>query len=407
MIRKLRLKFIAISMLSVFIVLFIIISTINILNYRQIIFDSDRILSVLVENNGAFPKKQDGPYPKEKVPMGMSPEVPYESRYFSVCLNSNGTTVSVDTGKITAVDTETAIKYAQSIWNSSKKQGFIAHYRYAKNATDNGIIIIFLDCEKNLSTFKSFLFYSIIVSVFGLLAVAVLVILLSKKIINPVLESYEKQKCFITDAGHEIKTPLTIIDADATILEMECGENEWIQDIHTQTRRLTDLTRDLIYLSRMEEEQNQLQMIDFPLSDVFTETVQSFQALAKVQNKSFTVKIEPMINFYGDEKSIRQLISILLDNALKYSNNNGNISLAVENKSRNICITVYNSAESVPMENLSRLFDRFYRTDKSRNSQTGGYGIGLSIAKAIVEAHKGKITATSQDGQSLLITIIL
>lgn len=406
MIKKLRLKFIATSLISVSIVLFVIMAIINILNYQKVIFDSDEVLSILAENNGTFLKKQNEfDFPKEKIPMNISPEAPYESRYFSVCFNSSGTATSVDTGKIAAVDTETAIKYAKSIYESLDKEGFISHYRYIRKDIGNDTIIIFLDCERNLSTFKSFLFYSIIVSVFGLLAVGVLVVLLSKRIINPVLESYEKQKCFITDAGHEIKTPLTIIDADATILEMECGENEWLKDIRAQTQRLTDLTNNLIYLSRMEEEENQLQMIDFPLSDVITETVQAFKAPAKVQGKSFIVKIEPMINFCGDEKAIRQLISILLENALKYSDDNGNISLSVEKKGRNICITVYNSTESVPTENLNRLFDRFYRTDKSRNSKTGGYGIGLSIAKAIVEAHKGKITAASKDGKSLLINI--
>lgn len=407
MIKKLRMKFIAIAVISVFAVLAVIISVINILNYRQVIYDSDRILTILSENNGVFPKKQDTSPLKRRFPKDMSPESPYESRYFSVCMNYNGIAVSVDTGKIAAVDTDTAIKYAQKLLKSPKNKGFVSNYRYIKKNTDNGIMIIFLDCTKNLSTFRSFLFYSVIVSLMGLLAVAVLVIFLSKRIMQPVLESYEKQKCFITDAGHEIKTPLTIIDADASILEMECGQNEWLDDIRTQTRRLTDLTKDLIYLSRMEEDDNRLQIIDFPLSDVLSETAQSFQSIAKLQDKQFEVNIEPMMNFCGDEKAIRQLISILLDNALKYSDDRGNISLTAQKKGRGIVICVHNSADNISRENLERLFDRFYRADKSRNSQTGGYGIGLSIAKAITEAHKGKITASSKDGKSLLITVVL
>jgi len=225
---------------------------------------------------------------------------------------------------------------------------------------------------------------------------------------KPVQESYEKQKSFITDAGHEIKTPLTIIDADATILEMDCGEdNEWIQDIRAQVRRLTDLTKDLIFLSRMEEERPQVQKIDFPLSEVLTETAQSFQSLAKVQNKTFTIDVEPMLSICGDEKAITQLVSILLDNAVKYSDDNGAISLKAFSKGRNVCVEVYNTAEEVNTSELGRLFDRFYRADKSRNSETGGYGIGLSIARAVTEAHGGKITATSEDGKSLTITAVL
>ena len=246
------------------------------------------------------------------------------------------------------------------------------------------------------------------VSLAGMVAVAVLVVLLSKMVMKPVQESYEKQKSFITDAGHEIKTPLTIIDADATILEMDCGEdNEWIKDIRAQVGRLSALTKDLIYLSRMEEEKPQVQMIDFPLSDVITETAQSFQSLAKVQDKTFTVEVEPMLNLCGDEKAITQLISILLDNALKYSDEKGTISLKAHSKGRSVCIEVYNTAEHVEVSELGKLFDRFYRADKSRNSQTGGYGIGLSIAKAVVEAHKGRISASSADGKSLTITAIL
>ena len=241
-----------------------------------------------------------------------------------------------------------------------------------------------------------------------MIAVAALVVLLSRMVMKPVQESYEKQKSFITDAGHEIKTPLTIIDADATILEMDCGEdNEWIKDIRAQVARLSSLTKDLIYLSRMEEEKPQVQMIDFPLSDVITETAQSFQSLARVQEKTFTVDVEPMLNLCGDEKAIAQLISILLDNALKYSDEKGTISLRAYAKGRSVCIEVFNTVEKVDTSELGRLFDRFYRADKSRNSQTGGYGIGLSIARAVVEAHRGRITASSADGKSLLITAVL
>lgn len=258
-----------------------------------------------------------------------------------------------------------------------------------------------------MTSFQTFLVTSIFVSIFGVTAVFILVLLLSKKAIEPVAESYEKQKRFITDAGHEIKTPLTIIDADTTILEMEYGENEWLSDINIQTKRLTGLTNDLIYLSKMEEENTKAAMIEFPFSDVTEETAQSFQNLAKVQNKHFIMDIQPMVTLKGDEKAIRQLISILLDNAVKYCGENGQIKVSVWKKGKNAMLSVYNTTKEMKKENLSHLFDRFYRTDESRNSQTGGYGIGLSIAKAVVTAHKGKIQASSEDGRSLLITVTL
>ena len=421
MIKKLQFKFIAISMLSVFLVLLVIIGSINVMNYRRIVRDSEKVLSVLAENNGEFPGRHEllndyGVKDRKKLRFDdlrgfgdeLSPEMPYESRYFTVQLNSNGEAVLVDTGKIAAIDSETAIEYAENLWSRKSDSGFISNYRYLRQYNPGGMMIIFLDCRKNLSSFRSFLFYSLICSLAGMIAFAVLVLLLSRMVMKPVQESYDKQKSFVIDAGHEIKTPLTIIDADAAILEMECGEdNEWISDIRAQTRRLTSLTKDLIYLSRMEEEQNRVQMIDFPLSDVLTETAQSFQSLAKVQNKTFNVDIQPMMNLCGDEKAITQLVSILLDNALKYSDHEGIISLKARQRGRGVYIEVFNTAESVETEKLSRLFDRFYRADKSRNSETGGYGIGLSIAKAITEAHKGKITAASADGRSLTITVVL
>lgn len=405
MIKKLRLKFIAISTLSMVIVLFVILGSINLLNYREMVQNSDMILNLLVENNGVLPqnvyKSKQGNHGK------ISPETSFESRYFSVFLKKNNTTYEVDTDKIAAVDEDQAVFFAQQLNSHSKERGFISSYRYVKKQTSEGTKIFFLDCTRSVTSFRAFLFSSLFVSALGIVAVFLLVVLLSKMAVDPVSESYEKQKRFITDAGHEIKTPLTIIDADTSILEMEYGESEWIKDIQMQTKRLAGLTNDLIYLSRMEEENTKLQMIDFPFSDVAMEIAQSFQNLAKVQGKVFEVKIDPMLNLCGDENAIRQLLSIFLDNAVKYSGDRGKIYLDIRKKGKNLKISVYNTAQSITKENIEHLFDRFYRTDASRNSETGGYGIGLSIAKAVVAAHKGKITASSMDGKSLLITVIL
>lgn len=406
MIKKLRIKFIALSMFSLLLVLFIIMGSINILNYQDIVKDADSVLSILKSNNGAFPKMEE-PRGKHDSPKPLSPETPYESRFFSVLMSREGEVISVDTGKIAAVDTATAMEYAESLWERQENQGFIGDYRYTFQETDEGTRIIFLDCGRTLSTFRSFLFTSCGISLLGLLAVFTLLALLSGRIIKPFSESYEKQKRFITDAGHELKTPLTIIDADADVLSMEFGENEWIQDIQSQTKRLASLTNDLILLARMDEGTKQVQKIDFPFSDLASEMVQSFQALALQQNKTFSSRIQPMLSLCGDEKSLRQLLSILLDNALKYSDPEGAISLSLEKSGKSIRLTVFNTVENISPESLPHLFERFYRADPSRNSQTGGYGIGLSIAKAIVTSHKGKITASSPDGRSLQVVVVL
>lgn len=266
--------------------------------------------------------------------------------------------------------------------------------------------MIFLDYGREMSSFRTFLFTSAGVSIAGLLAVMLILIFLSGHIVKPFSENYEKQKQFITDAGHELKTPLTIIDADAEVLEMDVGENEWLSDIRTQTKRLAQLTNSLIQLSRMEE-QPQLEKIEFPLSDLVEETVETFQALARTQKKVLSSRIQPMISMNGDEKAIRQLVTILLDNAVKYSDDGGRIEVALEKHKNLIRLSVFNTVDSVPRESLSCLFNRFYRADPSRNSKKGGYGLGLSIASAVVVAHKGKIQATTQDEKSLLIAVSL
>lgn len=408
MIRKLRIKLILASMLSLLLVLAVIFGAVGVLNYKKIVTDADSILTILEENDGSFPIGRhpgDGQFITDAPPKEthrFSPELPYESRYFSVFLTQDGAVLSVNTGKIAAVDTETAVEYAQAVFNTGNSQGFIGDYRYTAYDAETETHIIFLDYGREMSSFRTFLFTSIGVCILGLLAVLLLLIFLSGRIVKPFSENYEKQKQFITDAGHELKTPLTIIDADAEVLAMDIGENEWLSDIQTQTKRLTELTNSLILLSRMEE-QPQTEKIEFPLSDLLEEAVETFQTLARARGKTLCSHIQPMLSMTGDEKLIRQLVAILLDNAVKYSDDGGYIEFSLKKQKTTIYLSVFNTAESISRESLSHLFDRFYRADKSRNSKTGGYGLGLSIASAIVHAHKGKITASTQDGKSLLI----
>ena len=421
MIKQLRRKLIAACMISLAVVLTVILGGVNLMSYQKVVADADTVLALLGSNDGEFPKLHSGPEaPSDgEVPMdrgagkrdllgtkGLSPETPYESRFFSVVLNENRQVIQTDTGQIAAVDDESAELYAQSAVESGHTAGFLDDYRYLVLAEKGNTRVIFLDCGRSLSSFRTTLLASVALSLLGLLAVLVLLLILSHRIVRPVAESYEKQKQFITDAGHELKTPMTIISADVDLAEMECGENQWLADIRRQTERLMGLTNDLIYLSRMEEEQPPLQVIEFPLSDVAEEMAMPFLAPAKSQEKELTLHIQPMLSFTGDEKTIRQLISILLDNALKYSPAGGQLELRLEKQGRSILLTVTNTTiQPVEEDKLPHLFDRFYRSDQSRNSQTGGYGLGLSIARSIVLAHKGKIRAESRDKMSLSVVV--
>ncbi|MGN1082748.1 MAG: sensor histidine kinase, partial [Candidatus Avispirillum sp.] len=223
-----------------------------------------------------------------------------------------------------------------------------------------------------------------------------------------IAESYEKQKRFITDAGHEIKTPLTVIAANADILEMEQGENECLADIKQQTERLRGLTEDLVTLARMEEAGEGLPKIEFPLSEVVSETVRPFGAIARQQNKELTCDICPMITLKGNDKVIRRLISVLTDNALKYSPEGSTVRISLEKQNRTARLTVFNETENeIKNGDIAHVFDRFWRADGSRNSETGGHGIGLSIAKNAVSAHNGKINASTRDGHSFQIEVLL
>ena len=410
MIRKLRRRLVGAAMLALALVLTAVLGGINWMSYRKVVRDADDILTVLSENDGKFPQRGENEVPPpagEGDPgHGMSPETPFESRYFTVLLDADGAVLRTDTGRIAAVDAETAQADALAVWQSGGS-GFRGDYRYAVSAQDGNTLVMFLDCGRSLSAFRSTLFASAAVSVAGLAAVFLLLLLFSGRIVRPMAESYEKQRQFVTDAGHEIRTPLTIIRADAELAGMDCGPNEWLQDIARQTDRLTGLTNDLIFLSRMDEDAPAQQRIEFPLSDVTEEMAQSFLAPARMQGKTLEISVEPMLSYCGDEKAIRQMLSILLDNAVKYSPEGAQLSLRLERQGRGIRLTVQNpSAQPLDPARLDRMFDRFYRGDPAR-SETSGYGLGLAIVQSVATVHRGKVRARCPEQNVLQITVSL
>ena len=444
MIRKLRLKFILVSMLSVTIVMVLLIGVINIMNYRSVVKSADRILAMLTDGGGRFPgivnrsqdtssnrsrtgSRRDTRNPEDFLRWMTrfsgednenNPELRYESRFFSVTLNLRGEVISTRTDRISAVDSEDAALMAREIYTSGKVVGFKGDYRFRKtiNPNNNMILIIFYDCGRSLSNVRSFLFTSIAISVICLLMVYILIAISSKAVIRPAADAYEKQRQFITDAGHELKTPLAIINADADVLEMELGgdgdeesSNEWLADIRKQTARLTELTGNLIYLAKTEEGTKEaFTFVDFPISDVIAQEVDSFKGPAQAAGKAIDAKIDDNLSMNGDQKAIRQLVDIFLDNAIKYSPEGGTITVKLKKSGRYIGLSVTNSTKTpVTKENIKHMFDRFYRADESRNSETGGYGIGLSIAKSIVEVHKGKISANVPESGKLTMSAVM
>lgn len=403
MIRRLKIKFIALALTALFVLLAVIVTGMNMLNYKSVLREADTTLFLLSQNQGAFPEYKEGPI--DWLPPGMSPELPYAARFFSVLVDRSGDVIHAETSRIFAVDAETASRYAEDVSKKNSDRGFVGNYRYIRTLERMGTRITFLDCGRELDLYRDFFFFSIGMSLLGYAATAIAVCFFAGKFIRPVAESYEKQKRFITDAGHEIKTPLTIISANVDLLKMDMGGNECLEDIEKQAKRLAGLTNDLVYLARMEESQNALQMIEFPVSEILLDTAASFQTLAQTQGKELFYQVQPMLIMCGNDKAISQLASILLENGLKYSPKGSRIWLSFERQGRRLVLTVGNpSVMPVTDDDLRHVFDRFYRADPSRNSGTGGHGIGLSVAQAIVAAHGGRISAGSPDGESFLVT---
>lgn len=406
-------------MLSTMLVLTAIMGVVNFSNYREMLDRADEMTALLEQNDGKFPEEpswheQDDtetppakPENDEKDKSRFSVETPFETRYFTVTVDENGEVTDCDLDRIAAVDEETAEEYTQTAQQKNKTTGFQGIYRYRVTETEDGAKYVFLDCRREISNFRTVLVTTISVSLLGLAAVFVLVVIFSRMVFRPVEESIQKQKRFITDASHELKTPLTIIDANTEVMEMESGESQWTKSTRKQIQRLSGLVQQLVTLSRLDEEKGLEEKCEFNLSEAVSECVQPYESLAQTREKNLTLNIEEDITYTGDERSIRQLAGILMDNAVKYSSENGNITLTLKKKGKKIFLEVYNDADDLPQGKLDVLFERFYRLDSSRNSGTGGSGIGLSVAKAIVQAHKGKITAENKNGRGLTITVIL
>ena len=402
MIHKLKRKFLIIGTVFMFLLMSVLVLIMNMVNYHNVKSDADSVLEVLSQPNLPFSQEKKSEDKREKiadfVPRGMSLEVPYESRFFIVRISSDGEVLQSDLSRIISVDEDSAKSYINKALDSKKTRGFIDDFRYLKVTEDGETRILFLDCGRKLDSFMSFLWISVTVGFGGCVIAFFAFMFTAGKVVSPIAESYEKQKRFISDAGHEIKTPLTIINANVDLLESD-GEKEELADIRHQTRRLTELTNQLILLSKMEETEHTMQKIEFPLSDLVLETANSFSALALSKGIDLSTDIEENLTVNGSPDAIRQLVSILMENAVKYSPENGKVELHLCAAKKTVHLRICNTtAEKINEDTLPNVFDRFYRSDASRNSETGGHGIGLSIAKAIVEAHGGTVTATTKTG---------
>lgn len=387
MIKKLRIKFIIASMISILFVLVATIGAINISNYVSVQKEVNSALTLVIEN-GFNDEPQGGPGPR--------PEDIQREHYFIVSFNSDGTVNQSNFKHIFIVNEETGIKLATSVYNGNTYNGKIDNLYYQKANKNNLTYVAFVDAKERLDSFNNFLISSTLIASISYLLIFVLIFFSSKIVFRVSEESYQKQKTFITNASHELKTPLTIISTDLELIEMDNGKSEWTASIKDQVNRLTKMTNQLVVLSRLDEaDYSRYPFEEFSLTEVANDVVDSFAQSFKKESLDLKVKIEKDVLIKGNKYLIEELFFIFLDNALKYTNENGIVGINVSKDKKNkTTVTFYNSIDSDLELDISLLFDRFYR---SPNSKKEGSGIGLSIAKEILNLHKANIKVTKEN----------
>ena len=419
MIKRLRNRFIRIATLSVAAVMLLLTVILNAANYISTDADQRQTLTLIAENRGTIPITQpdmpDGTQEPPDMPDGITPqpdqsdpgrrggpftaETPFATRFFVLRFQDDGALVQADLTKIASVTEDDTAVYLNAAVKKRTGYGYCGSYRfYVTDTGDGQHLAIFLDCYQSLRAVRTVLVWSLAADALCTLLVLGLVVLLSRRAIDPVVRSAEQQKQFITDASHELKTPITVIATSLKVLEMEVGRQKWIDKARGQTEKLTSLVNSLVTLSRMDEEESPLKKEPFPISDAVWETAESFTELAASAGHPLTVQVTEGLVCCGDEYAVRQLTSILLDNAVKYAAPDSPITLTLEKSRRGVVLRTTNRCEDAAHIDTAKLFDRFYRADPSRTA--GGFGIGLSIARSIAEGHRGSISA-AVDGDTI------
>lgn len=366
---SLQIRFVLLSLSALVILQILIVGFSVARSYSQITKKADKIISMVLNDQ--------------------SSEKSIDARYFQVVYSFNGKKLDIDLSHTELVKMGKATDYAKRVIVQKKEKGYIDDYRYFVQRDKREIHIVFLAISMAMQSFRTNAESLIMLSIIGLGVMAILLSLISGKVIEPIVYNRQKQKEFIASASHELKTPLTVILADSQILEEEIGENEWLLDIMKQSKHLSEMTNRLIYLSRLEEQESRLVKIDFPISDVAEDIVQSFSAIAKNSHKEFDIQIQQGITFHGDEESIRELMAVLLDNAFKYSTENGRVNVKLFVEKHYIVFQVENTVSNIDDISISRFTERFYRGNTSYKAK--GFGIGLAVAQTVAEAHEGKL----------------
>lgn len=402
MIKKLRRSFIRVTMLSAALVLILLMGLVNILNYAQRSSADQDILTFLAENGGRIP---DGKDLRGKHGQPLPTDLLNEARYFSVTLSSEGWLLNFNNAQAPWIISDTAAEMARAVQLTGKTSGRYGDNQFTSIQFSYGVTYYFLTWSQNMDAMHSFFVNSIIVTALGLVGLFFLAWALSGRAIRPIAESYEKQKSFITNAGHELKTPLAVIESCTEVLELENGENHWTESIHGQVARLSTLTADLIALSRMDEDSAKPALTELNISDVISDALDPYILLAQQNGLTLTADIEPAVTIRSNRDTLEKICGILADNAVKYTSNGSDIRFSLTREGGHICLHAENPASDLTPGKQEKLFDRFYRADESRSSQTPGYGLGLPLARSLAESIGAGISARSPDGKRIIFTV--
>lgn len=396
MFKSLRRKFVATSVASVAVVIILMAGTLNFINYYKMGQRVDDSLYEASKSSALVTIFSDGEEDMI-VTKNTASKTPNNNGFSIAKIDENKNVIRSYRDDVLIKGKDDLQKLVTDAVNESSSSGYVGTYRFLKVNNDAGNLVLLLNTQRDLDSFHAFMRNSIIVSSIVILSVFILLVLISKKVIAPIQQSYQKQKQFITDASHELKTPLAIIRSNTDVLELENGDSKWTKNIQNQVDRLTSLVNSLVVFSRMEEKDT-VEKAKFNLSESLHARIDDFEELASFQKKHIIADIDNNIYYRGEQQAIVQLMDILLENAIKYATKETNINVTLKKNKKYATMKISNQA-NVKKGDLRKVFDRFYRLDESRNSTIKGYGIGLSMAKLITEKHKEVIKAYApEDG---------
>jgi len=409
MIRSLKRKFILISMSLVLVVLLVVFTALCVTTATRQQQSAMRSLeSLLMRRDDDSPKLEIG---KPNSFDGTTPQRSGNTVGFVLSVDESGT-VSITSSNAVMISDDTASTLANIALSAKSDSGLIRSYSlYYQRASESGqTYIAFLDASSNLSAMTELVVTSLLGGALALLAFFFVTLFLSNLALKPVAAAWERQKQFVADASHELKTPLTVILANQKILLSHANhtiasESKWIENTQSEGSRMKSLIEDLLFLAKSDAGKNRETLNEVNLSDVAQGTLLSFASLAFEAGVSLEDDIQSDLKLIGNEPQLRRLFGILLDNAIKYADAKGSVKIHLFADGSNARLSVQNSGAPIPEDELSHLFERFYRADRARSA--GGYGLGLSIADSIVRAHGGRISVTSTAAAGTTFTVIL